>query len=186
MSYPVRQPPASPAVRRDPFAALEAVQERVNRLLGDAFTGYRGRTPLWHPDIEVTEHDDGWLVEVRLPGVAPEEVLVDVTDRELQIRARHEETEKGREASGGASGEGSGDRSGEAPQPLSRFARRMADFSYRLAVPADVDTEAIGATMDHGLLQVRLPHSTADRSRRITVGRPGGTIEGSSRPGTGL
>jgi HSP20 family protein len=172
MSYPVREH-SSPAVRRDPFAALEAMQERFNRLIGDAFTGYRGRTPFWHPDIELSGTDDGWLVEVRLPGVAPDEVVVDVTDRELNIRARHEED--------GGDGPGPGSEHAQQTQQQSKFARRLADFSYRLTVPADVDTEAIDATMDHGLLQIRLPRSTADRSRRITVDRPAATIEGSSQ-----
>src|SRR6266508_5482584 len=93
MSYPVRRrSTAPPAIRRDPFAALEAVQERLNRLFGDAFTGYRGRTPFWHPDVDVSEVDDGWLVEVRLPGVAPEEVAVEISDRELHVRADRKST----------------------------------------------------------------------------------------------
>ena len=67
MSYPVRP---SWRGRRDPFASLEAMQERFNRMIGDAITGYRGRTPFWHPDIDIDETEDAWTVEVRLPGVA--------------------------------------------------------------------------------------------------------------------
>jgi HSP20 family protein len=171
MSYPVRRrSTAPPAIRRDPFAALEAVQERLNRLFGDAFTGYRGRTPFWHPDVDVSEADDGWLVEVRLPGVAPEEVAVEITDRELHVRAREAEVEIEPTGNGG----------GERQHP-SKFARRVADFAYRLTVPADVDTDRIEATMDHGLLSVHLPRSKADRSRRINVGRSPGTIDSSSQ-----
>jgi HSP20 family protein len=139
MSYPVRPS------RRDPFASLEAMQERFNRMLGDAITGYRGRTPFWHPDVDVDETGDAWTVEVRLPGVAAEEVTIDVNDRELVIRTARTEESAGRS--------------------------RYSDFSYRLAVPSDVDVDAIDATMDHGLLLVRLPRTRASRSRRISVAR---------------
>jgi HSP20 family protein len=137
MSYPVRPS------RRDPFASLEAMQDRFNRMLGDAITGYRGRTPFWHPDIDVDETDEAWTVEVRLPGVAAEEVTIDVDDRELIIQTAQPEK------SGG----------------------RYSDFSYRLTVPSDVDVDAIDATMDHGLLVVRLPRTKTSRSRRISVAR---------------
>jgi HSP20 family protein len=108
------------------------------------------------PDIDVEEAGDGWVVEVRLPGVAPEEVFIDVSDRELQIRARHEESEQPPAAE---------------QAPVTRRSRRYADFSYRLSIPSDVDTDAIDATMDHGLLTIRLPRAAGTRSRRITVGR---------------
>jgi HSP20 family protein len=139
MSYPVRPP------RRDPFASLEAMQERFNRMLGDAITGYRGRTPFWHPDVDVDETDDAWTVDVRLPGVAAEEVTIDVNDRELSIKTTKTEESAGRS--------------------------RYSDFSYRLTVPSDVDIDAIDATMDHGLLVVRLPRTKTSRSRRISVAR---------------
>lgn len=166
MSYPVRGQWRGRGGRMDPLAPLEAVQERVNRLLGDAFTGYRGRTPMWHPDVDVEESGDGWTIEVRLPGVAPDEVAVDITDRDLWVRSVHEETEP---AAGAEATE-------EAPGRVT--ARRYADFSYRLTMPADVDAEKIDAAMDHGLLTVRLPRSTTSRTRRVSIGQGGRTIEG--------
>jgi HSP20 family protein len=146
MSYPVRPSwRAQGGGRRDPFASLEAMQERFNRMLGDAITGYRGRTPLWHPDIDIDESEDGWVVEARLPGVAPDEVAIDINDRELVIRAVQSDETSERS--------------------------RYSDFSYRLTVPSDVDPDSIDATMDHGLLVVRLPRSKTSHSRRITVAR---------------
>jgi HSP20 family protein len=109
------------------------------------------------PDIDVEESGDAWLVEVRLPGVAPDEVTIDVHDRELQIRARHEEGDQQPPAAEQA--------------PMTRRSRRLADFSYRLTIPSDVDSDGIEATMDHGLLAIRLPRAAQSRSRRIEIGR---------------
>jgi HSP20 family protein len=134
------------------------MQQRMNRMLGDAFTGYRGRTPPWHPDVDIDENDDGWEVEVRLPGVAPEEVAVDMADRELTVRSTRSES----------------DHTGS----------RYQGFVYRLTVPSDVDPDQIDATMDHGLLKVRLPRRTGVASRRIEVSRKNATpIEGSAVEG---
>ena len=49
------------------------------------------------------------------------------------------------------------------------------DANYRVTVPSDVDDEAVDATMDHGLLVVRLPRTGRGGARRISVrsgGRP--------------
>jgi HSP20 family protein len=138
----------------------------MSRVFGEALAGYRGRTPMWHPDIDVDETADGWVIEVRLPGVAPEEVVVDVADRELVIRSRHEESTEG---------EASEESQAQAPVRV----RRWSSFLYRLTLPSEVDTQRIDATMDHGLLTVTLPRSTESRSRSISVGRrEGEAVEG--------
>jgi HSP20 family protein len=121
----------------------------MGRMLGDAFTGLRGRSQ--HPDVDVEENDDGWEVEVRLPGVAPEEVAVDLADRELTIRSSKSESDES--------------------------SSRYAGFVYRFTVPSDVDPDQIDATMDHGLLKVRLPRRGGVPSRRIEVGKRSGTAE---------
>jgi hypothetical protein len=72
------------------------------------------------------------------------------------VRARHEEGEQA---------------PANEEQPATRSSRRFTDFSYRLSLPSDVDTEAIEATMDHGLLTIRLPRSASAKPRRIEVGR---------------
>jgi HSP20 family protein len=78
--------------------------------------------------VDVESGPEGWTVIVQLPGVAADELSIDVERRELSIQTLSEE---------GASG-----------------------FMYRLALPAEVDTEHVDATMDHGLLTVRLPRAT--------------------------
>jgi HSP20 family protein len=167
MSYPVR-PWRGRGSRRDPFAALDAMQDRMSRMFGESLTGFRGRTPMWHPDLDVDETADGWVVEIRLPGVAPDEVTVDITDRELVVRSRQEESDT----------ESSAEAEIEQAPGASR-SRRSSSFMYRLTVPSEVETEKIDATMDHGLLTITLPKSSQSRSRSISVSRRGTkSIEG--------
>jgi HSP20 family protein len=155
MSDPVRPWQARGASRHDPFAALEALQNRLSRTFGYTF-GSGPEQGRWHPDVDLEEDGDGWVVEVRLPGVAPDEVSVDVTDRELYVRSRTNEEDADVPAESA---------------PATTRSRRFSEFSYRVTLPSEVDPEGIDATMDHGLLTIRLPRATQARSRKIEIGR---------------
>ncbi|MFV2101910.1 Hsp20/alpha crystallin family protein [Micromonospora sp. LOL_024] len=128
----------------DPMGELQTLRAELSRLVG----GRPGP-----PEVELGETADGWEVVVRLPGVAREEVAVELEDRELCVRAR---TEAEVNADHGITG---------------GFETR--GFEYRVQLPSRVDPDAIDAVMDHGLLRVRLPRATRGASRTITVGRTG-------------
>jgi HSP20 family protein len=147
MSYPVWWTPQRGS---DPMRELYALRADLGRLVNWAFGGQQNS----FADVDVEETEDGWVVTARLPGMAPDEVAVDVGDRELCIRAR---TEAEVNAEAGIQGEGS----------------RRRSFEYRLTIPDDVDPEQVDATMDHGLLKVQLPRSTRSRRRQITIGHRG-------------
>jgi HSP20 family protein len=126
----------------DPFSELQALRNDLGRLIGGSASA---------ADVDVDPSDDGWTVTARLPGVAPEEVAIDFEDRELHIRARTE-AEVNEEQVGEATGS------------------RRRSFEYRVAVPGNVDPDRVDATMDHGLLVVRLPRRERSSRRQITVG----------------
>lgn len=104
------------------------------------------------PEVELNSTGDGYTVVARLPGVAPEEVAVDVGDRELCIRAR---TGDEVDADNGIADGGGSTRA----------------FAYRIDLPADVDLSRIDAVMDHGLLTISLPRGARPARRTIVVGR---------------
>ncbi|MFD2763688.1 Hsp20/alpha crystallin family protein [Micromonospora eburnea] len=128
----------------DPMGELQSLRSELSRLVG-------GRSG--PPEVEVGAVADGWEVVVRLPGVAPEEVAVEVDDRELCVRARSEaEVNADQGIPGGVETRG---------------------FEYRVDLPSRVDPDRIDAVMDHGLLRVRLPRAARPTPRTITVGRAG-------------
>jgi HSP20 family protein len=145
----------------DPFRELQTLRAELRRLVGSALD--RGQSG--YPDVDMEQTDGGWRVVARLPGVAPEEVALELDSGELCIRARSEEEVN---ADQGMAGTGS----------------RMRSFEYRLSLPPGVDTDRIDAVMDHGLLTVALPRRGAEERRTITIGRgspaPGRTIQGSA------
>lgn len=139
----MNKPAARPARGWDPCGELQALRAELSRLAGDGYAS---------PDVDMTEDNDGWTVTARLPGLAPEEVEVDLDDRDLCIRGRSEaevNVASGSEATGS----------------------RRRGFDHRLTVPGEIDPERVDATMDHGLLTVRLPRSARSQRRRINIGQ---------------
>ncbi|MBO4207610.1 Hsp20/alpha crystallin family protein [Micromonospora echinofusca] len=119
------------------------------------------------PEVELTETSHGWTVLVRLPGVAPEEVALELDDRELCVRGRSEaEVNADQGIAGGM---------------------RARAFEHRIALPSPVDPDRIDAVMDHGLLRVTLPRAARPARRTITIGRmqPGPTATPGSVPTRG-
>ncbi|RGC68329.1 Hsp20/alpha crystallin family protein [Micromonospora sp. MW-13] len=138
----------------DPMGELQSLRAELSRLVGGTRPG--------PPEVELTETAEGWQAVVRLPGVAPEEVAVELDDRELCVRARSEaEVNADQGIPGGFQTRG---------------------FEYRIDLPSRVDPDRIDAVMDHGLLRVRLPRAARPAPRTITVGRAGPRVAG---PGTG-
>jgi HSP20 family protein len=89
---------------------------------------------------DVVSDENGWRVRVALPGIAPENVQVDVTAHALRVRAAE------RDASG-----------------------EVIRYERELHVPEAVDPQQITATCRNGLLELRLPLKESARPRRITV-----------------
>ncbi|MEV7228914.1 Hsp20/alpha crystallin family protein [Polymorphospora sp. NPDC051019] len=131
----------------NPVEDLRTLRSGLNRVLATLTGGRVGRS-----DAELTPTDGGYTVVVRLPGVAPEEVAVELDDRELCVRARTPEEV-------------------DADNGIPDGAGSSRAFEHRIDLPADVDLSRVDAVMDHGLLTVTLPRGTRVLRRTIVVGR---------------
>lgn len=137
--------------RWDPLAPLEDVRRQMDRV----FDEFMGRDPLairgvaWAPLVDVEETDDAWIIEADIPGAAREDITVELQGDELAVHG----VIKQRERIG----------------ILRRRTRRTGQFDYRVRLPGDVDEEGIQASLDEGVLTVRVPKSERARRRRIEV-----------------
>jgi HSP20 family protein len=112
--------------------------------------------PVWVPPVDIEETDDSYLLEIDLPGVRPEDVNLELRDsNELRISGQYRERE----------------RSGT----LRRQDRRTGEFEYDVILPGDVDPEQVEASLQDGVLSVRLGKAR-NQPRRIEV--HGGTAGG--------
>ncbi|ASR34986.1 heat-shock protein Hsp20 [Prauserella marina] len=138
-----------PAVRTSrPMGTWDPFREFDNlyRVFGAARPERDGT---WSPAADVTETEEGYSVEVELPGVKKDDIDVDLTGNRLTITGEAKEKER----------EGT---------PLRR-ARRTGRFSYRVALPRNVDSDNIEAALADGVLTVTVPKSASAKPRKITV-----------------
>lgn len=140
-------------VRFDPFRDFAILQDRMNRLLGDAYRG-QGEAALgsWVPAVDIFENEKKELVlKAELPDVKREDVSVTVENNTLTL-----------------SGERKFD--GEvAREQYHRIERAYGAFSRSFSLPATVDTTKVAAEFKNGVLTVRLPFREEARPRSVNI-----------------
>ncbi|TNC19603.1 Hsp20/alpha crystallin family protein [Amycolatopsis alkalitolerans] len=103
----------------------------------------------WSPSADVTETDTEYVFDVELPGLTREDITVEVIGNRLAITGELKEQErKGRAHS---------------------RTRRTGKFSYRVLLPRGVDGDKVAATLENGVLTVRVPKTEAAQPRRIEI-----------------
>jgi HSP20 family protein len=145
MSLPARSASRS-AVRWDPLRELDELYERVNTLWQ---SGLSGALEQWSPLADVEETDDAYTVELDLPGVAREDVDIQLDDRRLTVSGDVEEKER--------------------KGILHRRTRRVGRFHFSVTLPGDVDAGNVSAQLHDGVLTVHVPKSAQAKPRRIPI-----------------
>lgn len=131
-------------VRWDPF-------EEMNRLHDHFFSGGGLKARPFSVAVDIREEEDAFFVDAEVPGLAAEDVKVDVEKNVLTIRGeRKTESEEG---------EGK----------YRRVERRYGSFSRSFTLPETVDPDSISADLRDGVLGIRLPKKEAPTPRNIAV-----------------
>lgn len=144
-------------VQWDPTREVSLLQGDMNRLFERFFgpaTGVDARSQRWVPPMDVMEEGDQYVLRIDLPGVAEHDLTIEVQDRQLTI---------------------AGERS-FSPEPQHdggyvRLERSYGSFQRSLTLPEGVDGDAIDATYEHGVLELRIPKPVEAKPRRIAISR---------------
>lgn len=142
-------------MRFDPFRDLAQMQDRINRIFGDAYTRQQedlGQRGAWLPAVDIYETPDQTIViKAEVPGVAREDIDVRVEHNTLTLR---------------------GERKHEVEIPNDQFhrvERLYGAFSRTFALPNRVDTDAVTAEVKDGVLTITLPVKAEARPRQVEI-----------------
>jgi HSP20 family protein len=153
-------------VRWAPFSELASLQNEVSRVMNGLLESNGRATQSWIPTADVWEAEDELVYAFDLPGVAEDEISVELDEGALTVTAEREReatVEDGRYA---------------------RFERRFGTFTRTIGLPQGVTDDAVSAKYVNGVLEVHVAKPEQPKPRKIQVDGAGSaapkTIEGSS------
>jgi HSP20 family protein len=127
----------------DPLRDLLTLQERIDRL-ADA------GSPGWTPPVDLYETQDRFVLTAELPGLARDDIDIQVTDGTITIQGRRQ--------------------SGPVPcEQYHRVERGHGSFVRRFSLATPIDIDQVTADLRDGVLTVSVPKAASAIPRRIDV-----------------
>lgn len=137
--------------RRDIFSDLTGMQQEMNRLFDDFFGEGRGDEGSWLPAVDVSETDNEMIIRAELPGMAQEDIELNLQENVLTLKGDKKKEEK------------------EEQENFHRVERSYGSFSRTLTLPADVKAEQIQASFKDGVLLITLPKAEEAKAKKIAI-----------------
>jgi len=142
-------------IRWEPAREVNSLQSEMNRLFntffGEAPAGDAANFRRWVPAMDLMETDDHFVLRTDLPGLNEDDVSIELEDNVLTVsgerKSEHEERREG----------------------YHRVERASGRFSRTLTLPEGVNPDAIDASFDRGVLEVRIPKPEERKPRRVSI-----------------
>jgi HSP20 family protein len=138
--------------RWDPFQEMLNLRRTVDRLFDNVGSDNDWmQHATWGLAVDVVENKDDFIVKASLPGVNPDDIDVSYTDDTLTIR-----------------GEVKSDNEIKENQYHLRE-RRYGTFARSITLPTKIKGDAIEASYENGVLNLRLPKTEEVKPKRIPI-----------------
>jgi HSP20 family protein len=143
-------------VRWTPMGHLQSFQDEMNRMFNQFFRGSNAEEgswghSTWTPPVDIYETDNALVFQAELPGVAKDEVNIEVHNNTLILRGerKHDATVQ--------------------EDNYHRVERTYGGFQRVFTLPTAVDADKVQASMKDGVLELHLPKHEAAKPKRIAV-----------------
>jgi HSP20 family protein len=141
-------------VRVDPFREFATLQDRVNRLFGNAYLrdeDVNGPSP-WTPPVDIYETDGrDLIIKAEIPDLTKEAIEVTVANDTLTLRGERKRPTDVKD------------------EQFRRVERQYGTFSRSFSLPTTVDASRVSADYRNGVLTVTLPFREDAKPRTVTV-----------------
>jgi len=140
-------------IRTSPGRALTLMEE-LERMTEELWEGWQPVLALrteFMPRMEMYEEKDGLVIRTELPGVRKEDLNISITGDVLTLKAekKQEEVTEGRD--------------------YYLCERSFGQYSRSVSLPFAVDTGKVAATLENGLLEIRLSKAEEAKAKQIEV-----------------
>src|SRR5258707_10249346 len=144
--------------RWDPFRGTTSLQDQVNRLFSDVFErkGEESSLSAWAPSVDIYETEHELVVKADLPEVDPKDLDIRVENNILTIRGERKFESK------------------VAEDKYLRVERTYGSFSRSFSLANTVNSDAIKADYQNGVLTLSIPKREEAKPKqiKINVGTP--------------
>ena len=132
--------------RMSPFEDVLNFQREVDRVFNQFWSDLPTRTAApggsSSPAFQVNATEDGWRIDVPLPGIDPKDVTLEAAGSTLSIRAE---------------------------MPIDDKDKNPARYEQTFTIPQFLDLEKLSASHRHGMLRLTLPLKESVKPRRIQI-----------------
>lgn len=138
-----------------PLHDMAVLQNRLNSIFSD-FARPAGETESLNsgsfvPAVDIYEDAQKLALRLEVPGIKPEDVDIRVENTTLTVKGERKFASEERE------------------ENYHRIERRFGSFVRSFTLPQTVDTEAVSANYEHGLLSIELPKKPEAKPKQIRV-----------------
>jgi HSP20 family protein len=144
--------------RWEPYRGAASLQHQVNRLLNEVFDrkGEESSLTAWAPSVDIYETEHELVVKADLPEVDPKDLDIRVENNILTIRGERKFEKKVSE------------------ENYLRVERSYGSFARSFTLANTVNSEAIKADYQNGVLTLSIPKREEAKPKQIkvTVGTP--------------
>lgn len=143
-------------IRWEPARELNTIQSEMNRLFNSLFDNPTRPTAgnvvrRWVPAMDLIETGDHYVLRADLPGLSEKDVNIELDSGVLTISGQRNATRN--DENGG----------------YRRVERSYGSFSRSLTLPKGIDPEAVEASFEQGVLEVRIPKPEQFKPRKVTI-----------------
>ncbi|MHB8928379.1 MAG: Hsp20/alpha crystallin family protein [Bacillota bacterium] len=140
--------------RWDPFNDLYQLQRVVNRMVGDVLPVRResvAEAGDFFAPVDVYETEDGFEVQVELPGMKIEDIDISVTGQDIVIKGERKAEENVKD------------------RQCLRSERRFGQFYRAFTLGVPIDSTKVKATYRNGVLTVFVPKAEETKPRQVKI-----------------
>ena len=141
--------------RFQPFHEFATLQDRVNRVFRDSYSG-SGQddaltTSSFAPAVDVYEDEHKVTLKIDVPGIDEKDIDIRVENNTLTVHGERKIENEEKE------------------ENYRRVERQYGSFTRTFTLPQTVDTENVAANYDKGVLKIALPKKAEAKPKQIKV-----------------
>lgn len=141
--------------RYRPFDSASTWPREIDRWMDETMSNLgwgRGENlRQWFPVTDVSETPEHLILRLEVPGLNRDQIKISVENNVLTVRGEKEQETTSEN------------------ENFYRTERSYGTFERSFSLPAHVDTDKVQATIDNGVLTVRLPRREEARPRQIEI-----------------